>query len=413
MLAERKLDQITAAEKVWILRVFVIGLLLRLALALVFEFTNLEQSLNLTKDASLYDRVGKKLAKYYQSDGETTWPGRVSGFVDHLYEHIVGITYYLTDDSVLAVRVINILCGSLVILVTWRMARYVTDADTALWAGIGVCFFPTMIYYSCLPVRDAQSALAMALVFLGMTAFSASGKRRHIMALPLGLVLMTGYRSYVSIALFILLPASWVLTPLVSRSKQNAQRARNHMLVAVLAAVVITPVAVAMLSSTPKAQKLINVRSWNQIRQQLNSGKGALYDADAVPHLGESAIDTFQGVVVGFYFFFLSINPTEMSSIRQWIALPEVLIVLFMFPSLFRGGCRVMRHHRFEFVSVLFVVAAITLAYSCVTTNAGPLMRWRLQVINVYIVVATIGFGKIPIAEKNEGALSIDTVGTN
>ena len=81
-------------------------------------------------------------------------------------------------------------------------------------------------------------------------------------------------------------------------------------------------------------------------------------------------------------------------SIRQWMALPEVLIVLYMIPKLYRGFRRIMRYHRFEFLAVLFVAAAITFAYSSVTTNAGPLMRWRLQVANVYIIMAAIGMSK-------------------
>jgi hypothetical protein len=73
---------------------------------------------------------------------------------------------------------------------------------------------------------------------------------------------------------------------------------------------------------------------------------------------------------------------------------PEVLIVLSMIPKLYRGFWRIMRYHRFEFIAVLFVAVAITFAYSSVTTNAGPLMRWRLQVANVYIVMAAIGLSR-------------------
>lgn len=121
----------------------------------------------------------------------------------------------------------------------------------------------------------------------------------------------------------------------------------------------------------------MSLDSWNAIRRQLNSGSGALYKDDSVPRVGESAVETMQSVTVGIYFFFLSVDPTDVRSVRQWLVLPEVLLVLYMMPSLYRGFWCVMRHHRFEFLSVLLVAAAITLAYSAATTNAGPLLRCR------------------------------------
>jgi len=261
MLADRRIDEIEPAENVRILRLFRFGLLLRLALALAFQISGVDQTLNLTKDANLYDSVGKKIAEHYRSGGETKWPGRVSGFLDHFYEHLVGATCYVTDDSMLAIRLINVLCGSLVILVTWRMARDVADADIAYRCGLWACFFPTLFYYSCLPVRDAQSTLAMALVFLGMTTVTSSGKILHMMALPTGLLLMAGYRTYVAAALVILIPASWLLTLLITRSRTNYQLACRNILVALLVVAVVGPVVIAKVYSTRKASKIADINS--------------------------------------------------------------------------------------------------------------------------------------------------------
>lgn len=228
------------------------------------------------------------------------------------------------------------------------------------------------------------------------------------MALPLGLFLMAGYRTYVAAALFMLIPASWLLTLFATRSRVNHQPAIRNMLIALLVTAAIVPVAVSIMSSTRKTAMIVNIGSWNKVRRHLNSGSGAFYEANAVPSLGDSAVETTQSVAIGVYFFFLSVNPAEMSSVRQWMALPEALIVLYLLPSLFRGLLRIMQRHRFEFLSALLVVAAITLAYSSITTNAGPLMRWRLQVINIYIVMAAIGFAKTYTPEGHSNELEID-----
>lgn len=393
MPAEKNMVQVTTNERARIFRIFVFGLLLRSVIAVALHVSGLEQTLNLTKDATLYDRVGRKIAEYYRSGGDTKWPGRVSGFPDHLYEYVVGFSYYLSNDSVLVVRIVNVLCGSLVILLTWRTVRCFADADIALRCGIWACFFPTLVYYSCVPVRDAQSTLAMCLVFLGMTAIASSEKLPARMALPLGILLMCGYRTYVAVSLWVLLPISWGLTWLITRSSPFT-RGRRNLLACALAATLVVPYLGGSLSSTRKIEKISNITSWNGIREQLNQGNGALFDSGSVPTIGESVGQTLLSMSTGLYFFFFSVNPAELSSVRQWMAFPESLIVLYAVPSLCRGLYRVARYHRLEFTSVVFVAAAITLAYSAATTNAGPLMRWRLQVVDVYIVLAAIGFSK-------------------
>jgi hypothetical protein len=394
MQTESKSSAGASGEFARILRVFWIGLGLRVGLVLTLQATGLERTLKLTKDAFLYDRVGKQIAEHYRTNGGTSWPDRVTGVLDHLYEHFVGLVYYVTDDSMLVVRLINALAGCIVILATWRMARYVTDAQTAYRCGMWACFFPTQFYYSCLPVRDAQSTLAMSLVFLGMTALSASGKRSHVMALPLGILLTAGYRTYVATVLIFLVPAGLLAALLLARSQKKAQFIGRAALLGVIALGVAGPAGIEQLSSTGKAAQVMDMDYWNSTRQKMNRGSGALYGGDEVPELGKSIVTTIQGVAIGLYFFFVSVNPTEMDSVRQWMAVPEVLIVLYMVPKLYRGFRRIMRYHRFEFLAVLFVAAAITFAYSSVTTNAGPLMRWRLQVANVYIVMAAIGLSR-------------------
>ena len=356
------------------MRIFWIGLGLRCGLVLTLQATGLERSLKLTKDAFLYDSVGKQIAEHYRTNGGTSWPTRVSGVLDHLYEHFVGLTYYLTDDSMLVVRLVNAMCGCLVILATWRMARYITDSETAYRCGLWACFFPTQLYYSCLPVRDAQSTLGMTLVFLGMTAVTASGKRTHVLALPLGLLLTAGYRTYVASVLALLIPAGWVAAILLSRSKRKSQFVSRIALLGIIALGLAGPSEAERVFSTGKAAQITDIDYWNSTRQKMNRGSGALYADEDVPEIGKSIADTVQGVAVGLYFFFVSIDPTEMDSIRQWMAVPEVLIVLYMIPKLYRGFRRIMRHHRFEFISVLFVAAAITFAYSSATTNAEPLI---------------------------------------
>ena len=402
---------VSRLERTRIMRIFWIGMVLRLGIATFLQLSGVEKTLSLTKDAFLYDETGKAIAEYYRTNGGTSWPDRTTSVFNHMYEHFVGLTYYLTDDSMFVVRVVNVLAGSLVILATWRMARYVTDPDTAYRCGIWACLFPTQLYYSCLPVRDAQSTLGMTLVFLGMTAVTCSGRMRHVLALPIGLLLTAGFRTYVASVLLFLIPIGWLATFLLVRSKGKSRFLGRLAMIAVIGMAIAGPSGAESIFLTGKAANVTDLDYWNSTRDKMNRGGGALYGDDPVPEIGKSISGTLQGVAIGLYFFFVSVNPTEMTSVRQWMAIPEVLIVIYMLPKIYRGWWRIMRHHRFQFVSVLFVAAAITFGYSSVTTNAGPLMRWRLQVVNIYIVVAAIGFSREYLINNSENNTPCDSDG--
>ena len=389
-----------------IISLFWQALLLRVGLAMLLQLTGLEGSLKLTKDGVLYDSLGQEIAEYYRTSGRTPWPERVDGILDHLYEHTVGVIYYFTGDSMLMMRILNALAGSLVVLCVWRMARYITDARTAYRAAVWACIFPTQLYYSCLPVRDSHSTFAMAMIFLGMTAIACGGKTKYVMALPVGLLLTAGYRTYVAAVLIFLLPAAWLAALVLVRSRKKSKSIQRIALLAFMSIPVMANLGFEKVFSTGKAARITDMDYWNSTRVKMNHGSGALYQGGDIPELGKDILNTVQGVVVGVYFFFVSINPSEMDSVRQWMAIPEVLIVLYMLPKLWRGFRRVLKYHRFECFSLLFVAFAITFAYSSVTTNAGPLMRWRLQVVNVYILVAAIGWSRQYLPEQLSRAQS-------
>lgn len=378
----------------FIVRLFLSALAVRVALVVFFQITELDRTLRLTKDGFFYDRIGKEIAEYYRTDGMSAWPARVKAVVDFLYEHIVGIVYYMTGDSMLVMGIINALAGALIPVVVWRMANYITDVKTSRRAALWAAWFPTQLYYSCLPVRDGLSTLAVTCVFLGVVAFGRKGKAFDKWILLAGLAATAGFRAYVFSVVTVIIPIAWGLVIVVTRSVHKRRLLRNALILGGLASAVAVNSGLLSAFSSGKAAYVTDIDYWNKIRGKMNRGAGALYSAGEVPEIGESLGDTVSGIAVGFYFFFLSVNPLEISSFRQAMALPEALAVLYVIPSIARGVRRSLRYHAFSLLPLLLIAGAITFGYSSTTTNGGPLMRWRLQVVNVYILVAAIGFSR-------------------
>ena len=296
-------------------------------------------------------------------------------------------------------------------VLVWKTAKYITDDETARRAAIWSAMFPTQFYYSCLPVRDSLSTFAIVLVFLGMTAVTSKGKGKDVLALPIGLALTAGFRAYVFTVLAVMIPCCWIATAVLSRSKGKGRFIAKIVFLGVVAAVVGVKFGLDGAFSSGKAAYVMDLDYWNMIRVKMNHGAGAVYGDGDIPRLGETIRDTVFGVITGLYFFFVSVDPTNIGSFRQAMAIPETLVVVYMMPSMWRGMRRVLKYHRFNCLPLLLIAGAITFGYSSVTTNGGPLMRWRLQVVNIYILIAAVGYSRAYLVDAREsGEANVENV---
>lgn len=400
-------ERIRSSDRGFASMLFYVGFAARMAFVTFFMITGVDRTYRLTKDGFFYDRIGKEIAEYYRTGGMTPWPARVKAVIDFMYEHLVGIVYYVTDDSMLAMRCVNAAASAFIPVLVWRCALYITDRETSRRAAIWSALFPTQFYYSCLPVRDSLSTFSIVLVFLGMTAVVSRGRKWDILALPIGLALTAGFRAYVFTVLAALIPCCWIATAMLAKARNKGKFIVKILFLGIVASVIGVYFGLDNAFSSGKAAYVTDLDYWNTIRIKMNHGAGAVYSDGDIPELGASIRDTLYGVLTGLYFFFVSVDPTNISSFRQFMAIPETLIVVYMLPSMWRGFKRILKFHRFTCLPLLLVAGAITFGYSSVTTNGGPLMRWRLQVVNVYILVAAIGYSRKYSAGGTEADSSV------
>ncbi len=369
-------------------RWIVTGFVVRLMLMVVIHISGAEKSLNLTKDAFLYDQVGLEIAQYYASGGLAEWPARVTRVVDFGWEYFIGFVYYLFGHSPLIVKLTCVIAGSLVPLVHYRTALIVTNdtriAFTVLFLSV---FFPTQLYYSALMVRDSVSALAVSLVFLGLAEFIRKTSPTWFVTLGVGFLIMIGLRSYLAAMLALIIPVSFLITAMVaSGGRGRAVVGTLALGFALLATILFAPELVGELDT-----QFTDLNYINKVRTKMNVGGGAMFSSGGVTEIGSDIIETISSFAVGLYFFFFSVNPAQLGSIRQIMALPEVVLVVFGVYYSIRGGFVLWRERRDIFLPLLIPTLVLTLGYSAATTNGGPLMRWRMQLIGIYLIMGATG----------------------
>ncbi|MEM9941750.1 MAG: glycosyltransferase family 39 protein [Planctomycetota bacterium] len=362
--------------------------LLRLVLMVFIHFTEVDKSMSLTKDAFLYDRVGTEMANYFSSNGQQPWPSRVEGYVDFCWEWFIGLTYYTFGHEPLLIKLVTVVTGALVPLLHYRMAKIVTnDSKISVTVLLVSAFFPTQVYYSALMVRDSISAFAVSLTLLGVVEFIRKATDTWPLKLIIGFVLILGLRSYLASLLAVIIPMSLLVTSFVSSGSRGRAMAGTLLIgITAVGSLILAPNLINELDT-----QYTDLEYVNKVRGKMNVGSGAMFSGD-VSEVGNSLIDTATSFAVGLYFFFFSVNPAQLTSIRQIIALPEVAIVILGSFYAVKGGFVLWRERRDVILPVLIPTLIMTLGYSAATTNGGPLMRWRMQLLGVYLILGATGF---------------------
>ena len=364
------------------------ALSVRLMLMLVIHFSGAEDSLRLTRDAFLYDEVGVGIAEYYNSGGSTAWPSRVRGFVDFGWEHFIGVVYYLFGHEPLLIKLVCVIVGATVPLLHYRTALIVSnDTRVALMVLIISTFFPTQVYYSALMVRDSISAFSVSLLFLGLAQFIRKTTFWWWLNFIVGFIILISLRSYLASVLAGVIPMSFLATAVVSQG--GRARAMAGIFVVGIAVAGVTFLAPSLMGEMDV--QFADLDYINKVRTKMNHGSGAMYADGSVTQVGTSLMDTASSFLVGLYFFFFSVSPSQITSIRQIMALPEVVLVAAGTWYGVRGGWVLWKERRDIFLPLLLPTLVMTLGYSAATTNGGPLMRWRMQLLGVYLIAAAVG----------------------
>ena len=261
------------------------------------------------------------------------------------------------------------------------------DAKIGLTVLILSAMFPTQVYYSALMVRDSVSALSVSLLFLGLAQYIRHTTFFWWVTFFTGFLMLTALRSYLASLLAIIIPVSFLITALVSQGGRT--RVVSGMLALLVAVFCVTTFAPELIGELDL--QYTDVDYVNKVRNKMNSGSGAMFADGSVTEVGGGLIDTISSFAVGLYFFFFSVNPTQIGSIRQIMALPEVLLVASGTYYSFKGAWTLWKERREIFLPLIIPTLVMTLGYSAATTNGGPLMRWRMQLLCVYLILAATG----------------------
>ena len=365
---------IDSAARAELRKLFRRGLLLRLGLAVVlYLFTD---EILFAPDQNTYRLLGESLARYWT--GETlVYPGRLLAGGPIGYVYIVAAFFWLGLGA-LAAQILNCFVGASTILVVFDLARRMTgNVPVALRSAMFVAYFPSLVLWSALNIRDAWIILLIALICRQALVLQ---ERVNIISLAIlagAIGALIQFRDYVLLAVTVPMVLSFLV------------RGRSHVGRNVLLGMLGTVLVIYADQAAGKGRKvrLLDLEEIQSIRHWNAYGAASQFEQADISTPGKALIFLPKGLA----FFLLAPFPWMLGSIRQVLAVPEMLFFYSLVPGIVRGIRHLLRHHLGNALMVILVTAGLTVGYALGEGNAGTAYRHRAQLLSFYLIFAAVG----------------------
>ncbi len=354
---------------------------LRAVLAIVLR--QLDLNMVLGGDEGTFDGNAKVFAEWLHGRLPEPFQAKWRGSSQKGYFVLVGSIYWLIGPQQIVPVLLNCAIGSLTAIPVYRVASRLGGGVAGRIAAVLVAFFPSLVLWSCLMVRDAlafyliAAAASLGQSLLRRVTFS------HALLLIAALGALATLRSYV----FLLLAGGLVGAFLVSVVRRPG-RAFAVALLSVVGVFLLVRGAGLGAELLPDAT-LARIDT----QRRLNALVGT-----AAIEMGDHDLSTPTGALsylpVGILHFLLAPFPWQTGG-RQLLALPDMLIWYACLPLVLLGARRALRAHRSQAAVPLLSAAAITLLYALVEGNVGIIVRHRAQIVVLLLPFAGVALARL------------------
>lgn len=276
----------------------------------------------------------------------------------------------------LALSLVNAVLGTVAAWTFAQLAATVYSPRAARPAFILCGFWPSIVLWTSINLRDAASFLLLG------GALLAAQRLRSSVSLRDGLILVSCLLAYPFVRgyMLVLLSVGIVASYLVVRLRQLP-----------VAIILVSGVLMALTTLKGPYAVLQDLSVESQLEQLHRMRSGLAYGASAFDSTGVD-LSTPAGALAylprGLANFLLAPFPWKLQSWRQVMALPETLVWYGVLAAAVRQAWYDARRQLKQTALVLFVTLSITVAYALVEGNEGTAYRHRAHVLLLAFVLA-------------------------
>jgi hypothetical protein len=374
----------------FLLQIFIAALLVRLIVASLI-FANYGQEF-FGGDAFTYDFLGQTQLQAWAGDSyaRVLLQNRMSGWG---MSYFVGSVYAVIGRNMLAIQLINAVMGAVTAVVVFIAAQEVfTNSRVSKVAAVSIAFYPSLILWSSQGLKDGPIVFLLALAIMATLKLGQKFTVKYLIVLILALLILLSLRFYI----FYMIAAAVGGALVIGARQFTTISFIRQFAILVALAVALTYVGVPKFA-TEQYETFGNLekveRSRRDMAQRGESGYGEDSDVSTV----HGAISN---IPLGMLYLLFAPFPWQLTSLRQAITLPEMILWWASFPMMILGLWFSMRYRLRMIAPILVFTTLLSLAYSVFQGNVGTAYRQRSQLLVFYFIFVAVGY--VVVIEKLE-----------
>ncbi|MEQ8329603.1 MAG: hypothetical protein RH859_03975 [Longimicrobiales bacterium] len=331
-------------------------------------------------DALTYEAVSADIVRAW-TEGAPLPPRALDSLQVGYYYYVAVFNLLLGEPSSGPVAV-NIFLSAWTAVPIYYAAYLVANQHrgVAETAAILVAFFPSLILWSTLNIREAPAVILIGFTLLLFVRFQLKGKPWDAVGVIVLLALLLTIREYIAFLVGISATAGTLIGK--SRSPVRALFLGSGMLVGVTFVLQNASELGGSLTEDPSLERV------QYLRRDLATGAGSAY--------GEGFdVSTPQGALVflpvGLAYFLFAPFPWAIGSALQAVTIPETLIWYTLVPFGVWGMILAVRHDARSYTTLLTCLVTLTFAYALVEGNVGTAYRHRAQILPFVLIFCALG----------------------
>jgi hypothetical protein len=339
----------------------------------------------ISRDSYWYDSAARASAEQYAT-GTVKW----SQWIDEGWVPFTGFMYFTLGPSLLYIQLFNAALIAFATVLLYRLGLAVYEDHTvAAVAAYAFSLFPSVAYYTSLPLKESPAVFGLVAIVWGLTQWRLYRIGRGWFWIALGLVVVASLRVYLAVV-----AAGAVAVCALPWKPRSGIGGLVGLGLSALGLGLCVVAAIRLyeidISAIPGAQ-YFDLEYINDVRQEMAVGKSGIFQDATQAAWTDDIWQNVNNALTGIYYFVFVVDPTNIRRARQAAAIPEMLLLVACLPYLVYGVIRSCRDRLHASLPVILFGVLIVCVYSGAATNGGAMYRWRVQALPFLILVGVYG----------------------
>jgi 4-amino-4-deoxy-L-arabinose transferase-like glycosyltransferase len=379
----------------YLVKLFMLALMVRIVIgAGIFVFNGQDF---FGGDAWTYDFIGQQQLAVWQGDK----------YAKILVEQFIGPSYYsgwgmvymvagiygIVGRNMLAVQFFNAVLGAATAPLIFLCVHEVfKNRRVAVVAAIAVGFYPSLVLWSSQGLKDGPIVFFLVLSILATLRLGKKLSAVYLAVLVAALFGVLAFRFYVFYMLVAAIGGAFVM----GMRAVTAQSLARQFVIVITLGLSFTYLGVTRYASL-QFERYGSMEAMQRSRLDAATTAESGFAKDVDVSTTSGALST---IPLGIVYLLFAPFPWQLTSLRQSLTLPEMIVWWAAFPLLVLGAWFSIRNRLRQMSPILMFTSMLTLAYSVFQGNVGTAYRQRSQLLVFYFIFVAVGV--MLLKEKQE-----------